>query len=83
LTEKIVHLYQGLRIIVITALLVLTFPLWLYRGVMYEILLPIYGKTTKAVLVGTTGLTSWSKYSFKIRSYFILSVRREKCMSIM
>lgn len=44
---------------------------------MYEILLPIYGKTTKAILVGTTGLTSWSKYSFKTRSYFILSVRRE------
>lgn len=58
------------RIIVIISLLILTSPLWFYRGIMYEILLPIYGKTTKAVLVGTIGPTSWSKYRYKTRDYF-------------
>jgi len=58
------------RIIIITSLLILTSPFWFYRGIVYEFFLPIYGKTTKAVLVGTIGPTSWSKYRYKTRDYF-------------
>lgn len=43
------------RIIIIVTLLIFLSPLWFYRGIMYEIMLPSYGEQTKAVLTGTMG----------------------------
>ena len=37
------------RIIIIVTLLIFLSPLWFYRGIMYEIMLPSYGEQTKAV----------------------------------
>lgn len=61
---------RQIRIGVIVVLLFVTSPLWLYRGIMHEVLLPIYGKPAKAVLVGTMGPSEWSRYRYKKHDYY-------------
>lgn len=46
---------RKIRTIIIATLLIFLSPLWFYRGVMHEIVLPLFGKEIKAVLAGTMG----------------------------
>lgn len=51
-------------------MLVISSPLWFYRGIMHEIVLPIRGIEGKAVLSGTMGPKSWSgRYGIPIYYY--------------
>ena len=51
-------------------LLIFSSPLWLYRGIMHEIVLPIWGERNKAVLSGTMRPRPWSgRYATPDYSY--------------
>ena len=45
---------------ILIMLLIFSSPLWFYRGIMHEIVLPIWGEKSKAVLSGTMRPRPWS-----------------------
>lgn len=51
-------------------ILLVSSPLWFYRGIMHEIVLPIRGIEGKAVLSGTMGPRSWSHHRHKTPIYY-------------
>lgn len=55
---------------ILIMLLFFSSPLWFYRGIMHEIVLPIWGKRSKAVLSGTMRPRRWSgRYAIPDYSY--------------
>lgn len=58
------------RIGILIILLFFLSPLWFYRGIMHEIVLPIWGERDKAVLSGTMRPRPWSgRYATPDYSY--------------
>mgnify|MGYP000011799118 CR=1 FL=1 len=58
------------RIGILIILLFFSSPLWFYRGIMHEIVLPIWGERDKAVLSGTMRPRPWSgRYATPDYSY--------------
>lgn len=51
-------------------ILLVSSPLWFYRGIMHEIVLPIRGEQTKAVLEGWLRYPSWSRYRHTTPTYY-------------
>ena len=47
---------------ILIMLLIFSSPLWFYRGIMHEIVLPIWGEKSKAVLSGTMRPRPWSGF---------------------
>ena len=55
---------------ILIMLLIFSSPLWFYRGIMHEIVLPIWGEKSKAVLSGTMRPRPWSgRYGIPHYSY--------------
>ena len=58
------------RIGILIILLFFSSPLWFYRGIMHEIVLPIWGERDNAVLSGTMRPRPWSgRYATPDYSY--------------
>lgn len=66
------------RITIVVMLLILTSPIWLYRGIIYEVVLPVLGKQTKAVLAGTMGGSHPWSGSYNIATYYYIFLKNGK-----
>lgn len=55
---------------ILIMLLIFSSPLWFYRGIMHEIVLPVFGERSKAILSGTMRPRPWSgRYGIPDYSY--------------
>lgn len=55
-------------------ILIFSSPLWFYRGILHEVVLPIWGEKSKAVLSGLMEPASWSgRYGIPHYSYSFYS----------
>lgn len=57
------------KIALVVFFIVLTSPLWLYVGIVREMILPSFGERTKGILTGINKPSSWNKYRYVPRYY--------------
>lgn len=58
------------KIALVVFFIILTSPLWLYVGIVREMLLPSFGERTKGILTGINKSSSWNKYRYNTPYYY-------------